>query len=213
MDIGTISGTAAAGDDPRFTATGGTLRNNGYYLVLPTQGNTNRSTVTPTINVTYCYPVLIPHACTLTEIGVEVSTNGTSSLVRLGAFRDGSGAPGVVVAQGTAATTGVGAAAVTLTSGLTTGWHWFALVQNCTAGSSVSALRSIPAADALAGPRLLAYTVQPTNAGTAANALQPVGYSYTGFSNGVAFTDSPSAGETVLQATNAPLIWFKVTVP
>lgn len=103
-----------------------------YVTTLP-----NSTTAAMTQNLALYVPVWFGRACTLDRVGVAVSTNIASSVVRLGLYTSSNGLPTTLVADfGTVASATTGAKEITISQAVNGGLYWLAIV-NQTAGGVV----------------------------------------------------------------------------
>lgn len=92
-----------------------------YPQLIPLPG-----TKTATLNDLFAYPFIVNKTHTFSEIGVNVTTGGAGSAVRLGIYADdGAGYPGALMQDyGTVASTGTGTAEIAISLDLDPGLYW-----------------------------------------------------------------------------------------
>jgi hypothetical protein len=84
-------------------------------------------------NILYGIPFLVPETATYTSITIEVTTLKAGSSLRLGIYRDSSGAPGALVLDaGVVSGATTGAKTIVISQQLTAGWYWLACLANDT---------------------------------------------------------------------------------
>lgn len=129
-NVGTTVGTVAAGDDARFSNSGGagTSRTlyapTRWYLVGAPARVTNS---TPTEGREDASRFVAARSTTLTSVAIKVTTAGTTgALVRIGVRAEASnGLPGAVLAEGTVDPTTTGVKTLTVSVPVTAGSTYF----------------------------------------------------------------------------------------
>jgi hypothetical protein len=128
LPVGTASSTVAAGNDSRFAAIpGGTT--SGWYYASPT---TSVSTATRSNGTIYISPIYINRACTISNIGLEVTSAGSSgSVIRLGIYNsDSTGQPTtLLVDAGTIDGTNATVQFISVNRAVSPGVYWLAAVE------------------------------------------------------------------------------------
>lgn len=91
--------------------------------------------LTVTASVLYASPICVPIPTALSGIGIEVTTFATGN-VRVGIYRDSAGAPGALVVDSGAISTGTsnGFKSAVISNTLAPGWYWLAGVFSATPG-------------------------------------------------------------------------------
>ena len=148
------------------------------------------ATVVHTLNTLFATPFHVPQTQTYTVIGIEVTTL-TAGNLRLGIYRDSSGAPGALVLDAGVVTTGTtGAKTIVISQQLTAGHYWLASVSD-------------------AGPTLRGYTTAASlhwlgfTSGTDTNIHTGVSVAFT-----YAALPDPSTGGSALFTGNIPRVFL-----
>lgn len=170
-----------------------------FYFYPPANGWTTNAV---TLNLMKAFPVYIPNTCIVTEIGVSVAANGTSSNVRLGIYANGNGNGYPVtlledfgsVSTTTGISTSVGITG--LWKLLKPGWYWLACAQQGTAAATLRVF----------GTNGLSYPTIPDTATHGNNGT------VTGFSSSTSVTGSlpTSFGTITTETTNVPIIYLRL---
>jgi hypothetical protein len=202
LNVGTTTGTVAAGDDSRFgSATPSSLvaeyRTGGGYVANPIGGSW--STNNEADGVLLFLSFIAPATTTIDRIGIDITGAGTAavSVHRLGIWANSSNAPGtLLVDAGTVATDSTGFKEITISQSVTVGTrYWLGVVQQ-----GAPATRGTYRVSLITGPAM----VDTVSAGFPTYGLRSTGV--TG-----ALASNPTIASGAGNVSGVPRIWVRYT--